>query len=113
MPSIIKGTSAVFLISVGLIGTFLGFLLSATGIGAICGLPMIVVCFVIMLWGFILQNQAKKEHAAQQIQAGVQQVLNQANPQSQMYRQCSKCGANNWANSAVCQTCQASLVPGA
>lgn len=55
-----RRSTGVILIASGSIGLFIGLVLSASFVGAICGVPLILVCIPMMIWGYLMKAKDKE-----------------------------------------------------
>jgi len=78
MKSSTKLTWGIMLLISGWLLFFLGLILSATGIGACLGIPMIVLALPFIIWGAVWTWQGKVKRAEEAIATGVRQGIQQA-----------------------------------
>lgn len=101
-----RRSTGVLLIASGSIGTFVGFLLSVTGIGALCGVPLILVCIPMTIWGYLMKakHQALKDEELTERMLHTQAVASGVNI-------CHRCKAPNHMSNPSCATCGFDFMP--
>lgn len=103
--------------TVGLIGG----LLSLTGIGALCGIPMIIVAFPVEIYGVILYRRYQLTKLTESIRTGIVQGMHPHQgyfppaqqgyaPTQQGYITCRACGSSNYNYSTSCWKCGSALI---
>ena len=95
-----RRSTGVILIASGSIGIFIGIVLSATGIGAICGIPMVIVCIIMVIWGYLMKakDQAIKDENLTERMLMTQAVASGVNL-------CPRCKTPNPQTSGFCAGC--------
>lgn len=97
-----RRSGGVIMIASGSIGMLIGFILTGTGIGAICGLPMILVCIIMIIWGYLMKAKdqairddrvAERMLQTQAIASGVNICQRCKTPNPNTFQTCSACGA--------------------
>lgn len=95
-----RRSTGVILIASGSIGLFIGLVLSASLAGAICGVPMIIVCIIMMIWGYLMKakdEELKGEMLAERL-LHTQAVASGVNL-------CPKCKSATHASIPTCSSC--------
>lgn len=96
-----RRSTGVILIASGSVGITVGFLLSITGIGAICGIPIVLVCIPMIIWGYLMKakdQEIKDERFSermlqtQAVASGVNLCPQCRNPNKNTSPYCSSCG---------------------
>lgn len=101
-----RRSTGVLLIASGSIGITVGFLLSITGIGAICGIPLVLVCIPMMIWGYLMKakDQEIKDERFSERMLQTQAVASGINI-------CPQCRNPNQNTSPFCSGCGHRFVP--
>ena len=96
-----RRSTGVILIASGSIGLFIGLVLSASMVGAICGIPLILVCIPMMIWGYLMKakdKEIKEEQFAermlqtQAVASGINLCPQCRTPNQNTNPACSRCG---------------------
>jgi hypothetical protein len=95
-----RRSTGVILIASGSIGIFIGLVLSATGLGAICGIPMVLVCIIMVIWGYLMKA---KDQAIKDEQLAERMLMTQAVASG--VNLCPKCKTPNQNTSQFCSSC--------
>jgi hypothetical protein len=88
-------------IIIGGIGMFLGFILSLTGIGLICGLPIIIGSLPIMIYG----GYKYRQHQLNQLKESIRSGIVEGSQVQQAKTLCPACGASNLSGNRFCASC--------
>lgn len=52
-----RNTGGTMMIAGGWVISSVGFMLSLTGVGAVCGVPMIIASIPVIIWGHVLKSR--------------------------------------------------------
>jgi len=95
-----RRSTGVMLIASGSIGITIGIIISFTGILAICGIPMVLVCIPMVIWGYLMKAKDRdlkdQEFAERMLQT--QAVASGVNI-------CPQCRSPNQITSPYCSSC--------
>lgn len=108
--SVAKDATGTIFIAIGIIGLSVGVGISATGIGAICGIPLALLSFIPFIWGMLMRSKAKRMREEIYLQEGLNRIT-QIHATSQQIIVCSICQQPNPNTNAVCINCRTSFVP--
>ncbi len=72
--SVGKDATGTVFIAIGIIGLSVGVGISATGIGAICGIPLVLLAFIPFIWGMLMRAKAKREREESYLREGMNRV---------------------------------------
>lgn len=101
-----RRSTGVILIASGSIGITIGIIISFTGILAICGIPMVLVCIPMIIWGYLMKAKDRdlkdQEFAERMLQT--QAVASGVNI-------CPQCRAPNQMTSPYCPSCGFAFYP--
>jgi hypothetical protein len=100
-----RRSTGVMLIASGSIGIVIGLVLSASVVGALCGVPMIIVCGIMIIWGYLMKakDQNIKDEQLTERMLMTQAVASGVNL-------CPKCRTPNHASVPICSGCGFELV---
>ena len=101
-----RRSTGVILIASGSIGLVFGIGLSATGIGALCGIPLVLICIPVMIWGYLMKakDQEIKDERFSERMLQTQAVASGINI-------CPRCKTPNQNINPVCLGCGLRFVP--
>src|ERR1043166_1936699 len=95
-----RRSGGVFLIASGSIGLTICLAISATGFGAICGIPVGLVCIVMIIWGYLMKAKDKE---IREERLGERMLLTQAIASGVSL--CPQCRVPNPMTNRACATC--------
>jgi hypothetical protein len=101
-----RRTTGVILIASGGIGITIGFALTATGVGAVCGIPLILLGIITIIWGYLMKA---KDKALREERLGERMLMTQAVASG--VNLCPKCKTPNSAFNPRCSGCGFEFVP--
>ena len=101
-----RRSTGVFLIATGWIGVFIGLVISVSLVGAICGVPLILVCIPIMIWGYLMKA---KDQELKDEKFNERMLLTQATASG--INICPQCKTPNKNTNPTCSGCGYRFVP--
>lgn len=102
--------TGTLLIAVGTFGLAIGVGISVTGIGAICGIPLVLISFIPFIWGMVIRAKAKRLKEEEYLQKGVDRIA-QLHATSQRLIICPACQTPNENINPKCSACGTEFQP--
>lgn len=101
-----RRSTGVVLIASGSIGLFIGLVLSASFVGAMCGIPLVLISIILMIWGYLMKA---KDQEIKNEQFNERMLLTQAVASG--VNICPQCKTPNQKTSSACSGCGYRFIP--
>jgi hypothetical protein len=70
-----KENTGIILIVLGFSGLVLGLILSATVLGAVCGIPIVIAALPVIIYGYVQHHKWKMAKLAESVKEGIREGL--------------------------------------